>query len=98
MSEFRSPAYLAAVRTLACRACGRKPAEAAHSNLLLHGKARSSKSSDASAFPLCRECHRLFDQGGVLDRDQADQITHNYVASTHIELMEIGVLVVKEPP
>jgi hypothetical protein len=88
---YRSEAYLALVRSLPCAQCGAKPSEAAHSNLLIHGKGRSIKASDAATFPLCRPCHTHFDQGGVAS-EEAEALTHQWIADTHIRLVELGRL------
>ncbi|HDR9165928.1 DUF968 domain-containing protein [Burkholderia sp. Ac-20349] len=88
---YRSERYLALVRKLPCAQCGRKPVQAAHSNLLIHGKGKSIKASDAATFPLCDDCHREFDQGGV-ESEEAEALTHQWIAQTHIQLVETGLL------
>jgi hypothetical protein len=88
---FRSERYLALVRALPCAQCGAMPSEAAHSNLLIHGKGKQIKASDAASFPLCRPCHAHFDQGGV-PGPEAEALTHQWIADTHIRLIELGRL------
>jgi hypothetical protein len=86
---FRSEKYLALVRKLPCAQCGAKPSQAAHSNLLIHGKGKQIKASDAATFPLCRDCHAHFDQGGVAS-EEAEALTYQWIADTHIQLVELG--------
>ncbi len=88
---FRSEKYLAVVRKLPCAQCGRMPVQGAHSNLSIHGKGKQIKASDAATFPLCPDCHSEFDQGGI-ERPEAQALTHEWIAQTHIQLVELGLL------
>lgn len=44
--------------------------EPAHSNQSKHGKGGSIKAHDIFHVPACRACHREFDQGKTMDRDE----------------------------
>lgn len=67
----RHPAYLAAVRRLPCMCCGRVGAtQAAHKN---ESKGMALKTDDRTAMALCLDCHRDYDNGGVMDKDSARQ-------------------------
>lgn len=98
---FRSPEYLAAVRTLDCVCCGKWSAytEAAHSNQLRLGKAKSQKASDATAMALCRNlpwvpgCHARLDQGGVMSKAERNQFEYEHIHKTIFALIRAGKLV-----
>jgi hypothetical protein len=96
---FRSEAYLAAVRTLPCVCCGRQNhTQAAHSNQLRFGKAKSMKASDATAMALCAStpgsygCHALHDQGGKLLKAEVWEFEYKHICSTVLRLIRAGVL------
>jgi hypothetical protein len=89
---YQNAGLLALVRRLPCANCGRHGTQAAHSNLAKHGKGKSIKASDAATFPLCPDCHRDFDQGGLLSHDEAEQLTDQWINQTHIQLIELGLL------
>ncbi|MGV4659139.1 DUF968 domain-containing protein [Burkholderia pseudomallei] len=90
---FRSERYRRAVASLPCACCG-KPgsSQAAHSNLPEHGKGMSMKASDAALFPLCPDCHRDYDQGAHYTRDERRQLAFEWIAATHIALIERGLI------
>jgi hypothetical protein len=44
--------------------------EPAHSNQSKHGKGGSIKAHDCFVVPACRACHREFDQGRTMTRDE----------------------------
>lgn len=97
---FRSEAYLAAVRTLPCVCCGHQNhTQAAHSNQLRFGKAKSMKASDASAMALCAStpgsygCHALHDQGGKLLKAEVWEFEYKHICRTVLGLIRAGVLV-----
>jgi hypothetical protein len=92
MSHYRNPKLLEAIRKLPCAQCGRHGTQAAHSNLAKHGKGKSTKASDAATFPLCPDCHREFDQGGIFNKHAAETITDEWISQTHIQLLELGLL------
>ena len=43
---------------------------AAHSNLMMHGKAKGLKAEDCYSVWACYKCHSIFDQGGVFTREE----------------------------
>lgn len=49
---------------------GGDSAEPAHSNQPKHGKGGSIKAHDCFVVPACRACHREFDQGRTMSRDE----------------------------
>lgn len=95
MSLYRNPKLLDLVRSLPCVSCGRHGSQAAHSNFAKHGKGKSTKASDAATFPMCPDCHREFDQGGNLSKEQAERQTDEWINETHIQLIELGLLLPK---
>jgi len=57
MKPWRSPKYLAFIRTKPCLACGStQNVQAAHQNL--GSGSKSIKAPDCQAVPLCFECHQ----------------------------------------
>jgi hypothetical protein len=59
---FRSLAHRKNVAALPCMACQRSGCQAAHAN---YGKGGALKVCDSLTFPLCPDCHREHDQGGI---------------------------------
>lgn len=59
---FRSRAHRMNVASLPCMACQRTGCQAAHAN---YGKGEGLKVCDSLTFPLCPDCHREHDQGGI---------------------------------
>ncbi|WLQ15399.1 hypothetical protein O5O45_05625 [Hahella aquimaris] len=93
---YRNNKLLAAIRQLPCASCGIEGgSQAAHSNLLRHGKGRGLKASDAATFPLCVPCHMEFDQGKALTKAEREQLTMDWLAWTHIQLIENEMIEVK---
>ena len=43
---------------------------AAHSNFMMHGKAKGLKAEDCYSVWACYKCHSIFDQGGVFNREE----------------------------
>jgi hypothetical protein len=43
---------------------------AAHSNFMMHGKAKGLKAEDCYSVWSCYKCHSIFDQGGVFTREE----------------------------
>lgn len=98
---FRSEALRRAVASLPCANCGiRGLSQCAHSNLYEHGKGRGLKASDAATFPLCLTtgdrigCHPQFDNYELCTKAEMPEMTARFIAWTHIQLLEAGVLVV----
>lgn len=57
------------------RVCeGGSAGEPAHSNQPRHGKGGSIKAHDCFVVPACRSCHREFDQGRSMTRDEKREL------------------------
>lgn len=96
---FRAEWLLALVRQLECMNCGiQRLTEAAHSNQLRFGKAKSIKSSDATAMALCKTipgrvgCHNNHDQGGKLSKQEWKDFEYRMIAKTILTLLRKGML------
>jgi hypothetical protein len=97
---FRSPEYLAAVRTLNCVCCGRWRwyTQAAHSNQLRFSKAKGQKASDATSMALCCStpdfpgCHNRLDQGGMMTKEERNQFEYKHICLTVAALVRSGKL------
>ena len=91
---YRSEKYRRLVASLPCANCGAVgKSQAAHSNLLRHGKGKGIKATDAATFPLCHDkCHPWFDQGRELTKQERQSLTMDWIADTHIKLLELGHL------
>lgn len=88
----RSPALLAAVRTLDCQHCGRHgPSDPAHSNQGAHGKGKAIKASDVFVAALCRVCHQMVDQGSTLSQDERIEVWSSAWRRTVRELVRRGM-------
>jgi hypothetical protein len=90
----RSPAYLAAVRSMPCFACGVVGySQAAHPN---EGKGMATKADDNRAFPMCGPrpgeagCHALLDQGGRLNKDERREFERQAGRRTYEQLRSMG--------
>lgn len=71
VKTFRCTSLREAVATLPCMHCGKEGrTQAAHCN---EGKGKSIKSTDASLFAVCVECHADIDQPGSKARAKADR-------------------------
>jgi hypothetical protein len=70
----RSPALMAAYRTIACQHCKRMGDDAgvcgAHSNWTPHQKGFGIKADDTRCASLCWRCHSMIDQGGSLTEQE----------------------------
>ncbi|MGQ7249547.1 DUF968 domain-containing protein [Halomonas sp. V046] len=75
--RFRSPAYLAFVRTLPCCRCG-APADDAHHVIGLHWglSGMGTTAPDSFAMPTCRPCHQDIHRLPELQRYQPDWLRH----------------------
>lgn len=98
----RSEALRRAVSELPCQCCGITGySQAAHSNLYIHGKGRGLKSSDAAIMALCADrpgvvgCHTKLDRHIDITRAQAVEKTYEWIASTYIAAVELGLIGVK---
>lgn len=65
---WRSEKHRRNVAQLDCVCCGRTgPSQAAHIN---YGKGLALKVCDSLTFPMCPDCHRHHDQGGIAKADR----------------------------
>lgn len=97
--NYRDPDLLAAVRTIHCVNCGiQGRTQAAHSNLLEHGKGRSIKAKDSAIMALCdcgaNQCHFELDSGKNMSKAERRAFTYEMIAKTYMALIEQGKLVV----
>ncbi len=84
----RCPAYLAAIRLLPCVNCGEHgKTQAAHRNF---GKGRGIKTDDRLAMALCFDCHRDYDQGGLMALEQSRAFAETMYHRTKGALMARG--------
>ena len=88
---YRSETLLKQVRKLGCVECGR-PVQAAHSNLIEHGKGKGIKASDAAIMALCPEHHFELDNGKAMTKEQRRAFTFEAIAKTHSALLERGLI------
>ena len=89
---FRSKKHLKNVASLACQHCGVEgKTQAAHSNQLIHGKARSLKASDEYTAALCLRCHFEVDQGSLLSKEQRREMWDKAHQKTVNALIEQGL-------
>lgn len=93
---WNSKKYRMVITELPCARCGREGrSQAAHMN---YGKGMGLKSSDATCFPLCADqpgaigCHTEYDQGRTMSRDEKRTLAVQWLADTHIALIERGFL------
>ena len=84
---WRSPKYLAWVRTLPCCICGRPAGEAHHIKGIGHMSGIGIKASDAMTMPLCREHHSEMHQDMNMQPDQFE-----YICRTLGRAIDEGVL------
>jgi len=86
-SVFRSRQHRMNVAALACVCCGRfGPSQCAHAN---YGKGAGTKVSDLLTFPLCPECHRDHDAGGM-PRNLRRQKESQYILITRMNIQSMG--------
>lgn len=63
LTRLRSEQHRRNVSQLACVCCGRPgPSQVAHANF---GKGMGIKACDSQTFPMCPDCHRHHDTGGI---------------------------------
>lgn len=96
---FQSEPFRRAVASLPCANCSIEGlSQCAHSNLHEHGKGRGIKASDAATFPLCVDqvgrigCHTKFDQYKLCSKADMPALTYRFIAWTHLQLLERGLL------
>ena len=69
--------------------------EPAHSNQPKHGKGGAMKAHDLFHLPACRSCHREFDQGETMTRDEKRDL-FDYLHSQYMVMLwddgHIGVI------
>lgn len=90
--NYRSLDLLAAVRNLPCVHCGVIGVQAAHSNRLIHGKAKGIKASDAAIMALCVTEHMALDNGKKYSKRDLETLQDAYIVKTYIELERAGYL------
>lgn len=78
----RDAKRLAEIRKLPCVRCGQSPSQAAHSNSSKHGKGRSIKADDQYTVPLCYNCHTLFDQFKLGNREESEALFEKWHLKT----------------
>ena len=77
-------------------ACGLEgQTQAAHSNQLMHGKARGQKAADCYVAALCFGCHHTLDQGKTLSKEERRNMWQSAFDATLLWLWENGRLAVK---
>jgi len=95
---WRSQKHLRNVASLPCQACGLEgQTQAAHSNMSIHGKARSLKASDQYTAALCFACHHDLDAGHKLTKEQKQQMFLDALKSTWAELLKRDLILVDTP-
>lgn len=88
----RSPALLAAVRTLPCMHTGLPgPSDPAHSNWAEHGKGKGIKADDNRVAALSRDVHRELDQGKRWSDAERKRIWWDAHVKTVRELLARGL-------
>jgi hypothetical protein len=95
---WRSRKHLQNVASLPCQHCGLEgQTQAAHSNMSIHGKARSLKASDHFTAALCFACHYDLDAGHKLTKEQKQQMFLDALESTWAELLKRDLILVDTP-
>lgn len=90
---YRSEKLRRAVAELPCVHCGRHgQTQAAHANLSIFGKGMGHKASDAALMALCVSCHAELDQGMTWTKAEKWQLQMEWIAKTHVALVEAGKL------
>ena len=95
---FRYPTLRELVAKLPCMKCGRHGrTQAAHAN---QGKGQAIKSSDATIFAACDECHADIDQPGprAMPKEERRALEERLNLMTLRALVERGFLVVGRQP
>jgi cytochrome c553 len=90
--NYRNPKLLAAVRLLPCVNCGALGTQAAHSDLLEHGKGTSLKGNDSAIMGLCAACHHDLGNGNKMNRAQRREMTFICISKTLMQLIERGLI------
>lgn len=90
-ATYRDPRLRELVAQLPCVSCGAWDVQAAHLNI---GKGMGIKASDAAIAALCTECHREYDQGKTMSRDERRAYGYRAVALTYVALLERGWLTI----
>jgi len=91
---WRNKQHLKNVASLPCQNCGLEgQTQAAHSNLAIHGKARSLKASDEFTAALCFACHHELDAGNKLDKQQKQELWFRAFRNTWLELLDRNLVV-----
>ncbi|MCT9125395.1 hypothetical protein [Cupriavidus gilardii] len=90
---YRSESLRRAVASLPCVNCGRNgDTQAAHANLQEFGKGMGHKASDAAIMGLCTACHYELDQGKTMTKQERREAQMEWIAKTHVALIEAGLL------
>ena len=77
---------------MACQHCGLEGStQAAHSNQLRHGKAKSLKASDEYTAALCIRCHFILDQGSKLTKEERVEMWEKAHRKTIERLIELDL-------
>ena len=85
-TAYRFPCYL---RLPCCE--GGDAGEPAHSNNPKHGKGGAMKSHDCFFVPACRACHREYDQGRTMTRDEKRELWDNAYLQFVVDAWKAGV-------
>lgn len=87
---FRSEAWLRAVASLPCQACGMEmETQAAHRN---EGKGIGIKVDDCLTAALCVTCHSQIDQGAGLTRAERRHAMDQAILKTLVQLARRGLI------
>ncbi len=87
--RFESQKWLRAVASLPCVLCGREGhTQAAHPNH--RGKGMGMKAPDCWVVPLCVECHREFDQGKSMSKQDKREMMDEWIIQTILKLASEG--------
>lgn len=87
--RFESEAWRRAVASLPCVRCSREGAtQAAHPNH--RGKGMGMKAPDCWVVPLCVECHREFDQGKSMSKQDKREMMDEWIIQTILKLVSEG--------
>lgn len=95
---WRSKKHLQNVASLPCQHCGLEgQTQAAHSNMSIHGKARSIKASDQFTAALCFACHHDLDAGHNLSKEEKQTMFKNAMYKTWAELLARDLILIDTP-
>lgn len=89
----RSKTLLRNAREIPCQHCGADDGTVcgAHSNQLIHGKARGLKSSDQYIASLCFRCHHALDQGAAMTKSERQEMWEAAHKKTVEKLTKLGL-------